>query len=396
MWRAAVALIRARWRRMALAAAAIGVMLGGQVVLAGVVAADIAVQVDAAVRACGNSDLVVLPGRDTAGSAGAGSAGAGSATAGLSAEALALAHRIPGVASADGTVQASGLTITLPDGRRVTGVDVISISSEPALETRTPVSGRLPRRTGDAVIDMATARRYRLVPGETIEVGGAAEHRFTLVGVVEPAQLTASAAPQVGLLPADAVAVTGATGYSRIIISAVDGTGPDHLAGVVRARIGTPARVLTAGEFRDQRSAEILRRNDLAEVLPAQVALVLAGILIALLLSATALRTRQARAPAGGTPVGRIPPAPAPVVLAALLLACTAIVFGLLAGAAALVATGLLPLAAAPSASGLLAALRSPLGLWLAVHLVTLILAVVGVATPAPARIVRSGGAVGA
>ncbi|WP_375372836.1 ABC transporter permease [Micromonospora sp. S-DT3-3-22] len=136
------------------------------------------------------------------------------------------------VGTVDGVTAAAGELTALAgvvgvDGRPVPGVGLLAaIPTEPALHSYDVVAGRLPDRPGEVVLDAPTVAAQGFTLGGPVGVGGAtgAARPYTLVGTVDVAGSTRDVGgPFVGLVGADALAVSGRPGYDRIMVAAAPG-----------------------------------------------------------------------------------------------------------------------------------------------------------------------------
>lgn len=181
-------------------------------------------------------------------------------------ESLSTVDEVAGVADVSGRLLES-LPMLDRDGRVLSnfsrtgyGIDVPRVES---LQIFTLADGRLPRRAGEAVIDVDTAAKTGYRPGDRITVLGAApaggsgkpaEHQLTVVGTIDlGANPTYSDTSVVGLLPDELKRLTNARGYTEIVATARPGTAPAELAGRVRDALdGGSYRVITGAEARQE------------------------------------------------------------------------------------------------------------------------------------------------
>ncbi|WP_433538887.1 ABC transporter permease [Micromonospora sp. CA-249363] len=149
---------------------------------------------------------------------------------------------VDGVAAAAGELLGNGGLLGA-DGRPVLGYAVLAaIPTEPALRSYDVVSGRLPDRAGEVVLDAPTVAKEGFTLGAPVLVGGTggAARPYTLVGTVDVAgSVRDVGGPFIGLVGADALAVTGGRGYDRIMVAARPDTAQAALAERLRAAVGS-------------------------------------------------------------------------------------------------------------------------------------------------------------
>ncbi|WP_213453545.1 ABC transporter permease [Rhizomonospora bruguierae] len=169
---------------------------------------------------------------------------------------------VEGVRAAEGEVLGGGGVVGR-DGRPVPGFSVVaSVPADAGLRSYDLAAGRFPERTGEAVLDTRTVERQRFTLGEPVRIGGegGAAGRYTLVGVVDVAGgVRDYGGAYIGLTGPDALAVTGADGYSRILLAARPGVSDTDLAAGVRAVVGAEAVVRTHRQLLDDGLREAVR-----------------------------------------------------------------------------------------------------------------------------------------
>ncbi|WKU08445.1 ABC transporter permease [Micromonospora sp. HUAS LYJ1] len=197
------------------------------------------------------------------------------------------------VRTVDGVTAAAGELTALAgvvgvDGRPVLGVGMLAaIPTEPALRSYDVVAGRLPDRPGEVVLDAPTVAAQGFTLGGPVGVGGAtgAARPYTLVGTVDVADTTRDVGgPFVGLVGADALAVSEKPGYDRIMVAAAPGTAGPALADRVTAVVGGDATVKSRQRILDEAVEDGVRDLDqfrLVLLVFAGVAVVVAGFVIA-------------------------------------------------------------------------------------------------------------------
>ncbi|MEV0156777.1 FtsX-like permease family protein [Micromonospora sp. NPDC050686] len=194
---------------------------------------------------------------------------------------------VGGVAAAAGELTGTG-GIVGSDGRPVLGYAVLAaVPTDPALRSYDVVAGRLPDRPGEVVLDAPTVAEEGFRIGAPVRVGGAAgaARPYTLVGTVDVAGTSRDVGgPFIGLVGADALAVTGERGYGRIMIAAAPGAAGATLVDRVSALTGAGTRVLDRDQLLDaavDEAVQDIRQFTLGLLAFAAVAVVVAGFVIA-------------------------------------------------------------------------------------------------------------------
>ncbi|PZF89961.1 ABC transporter permease [Micromonospora deserti] len=194
---------------------------------------------------------------------------------------------VDGVAAAEGELLGTG-GIVGADGRPVLGYAVLAaIPTDPALRSYDVVTGRLPDRPGEVVLDAPTVAEEGFGLGEPVRIGGVggAASPYTLVGTVDVAGSARDVGgPFIGLVGADALAVTGQRGYDRIMVAAGAGASEAVLAGRVAAAVGAGPTVKTRQRILDDAVTDAVRdleQFNMVLLTFAGVAVVVAGSVIA-------------------------------------------------------------------------------------------------------------------
>ncbi|SCG41423.1 ABC transporter permease [Micromonospora coxensis] len=270
---------------------------------------------------------------------------------------------VEGVAAAEGELTGSAGLVGA-DGRPVLGYAVLAaIPTDPALRSYDVTAGRLPERPGEVVLDAPTAEEEGFALGAPVRVGGVsgAARPYTLVGTVDVAGTSRDVGgPFIGLVGADALAVTGEPGYGRIMVAAAPGISREALAARLTEVAGPGQTVRTRQQILDAAVDDAVRDLEqfgLVLLTFAGVAVVVAGFVIAntfaIVLAQRTRRTALLRLV--GATRGQVFRA---ALLEAALLGLVASVLGVLAGAglaaglaATLPALGV-PVPAAPALSG--------------------------------------------
>ncbi|MEU8013152.1 ABC transporter permease [Micromonospora parva] len=197
------------------------------------------------------------------------------------------------VRAVDGVAAAAGeLTNTAgivgADGRPVLGFTMlVAVPTEDALRSYDVVAGRLPDRAGEVVLDAPTAAEQGFGLGATVRIGatGGAARPYTLVGTVDVAGTSRDVGgPFVGLVGPDALALTGARGYGRIMVAARPGADVAALTERVRVVAGVEATVKSRQQILDEAVQDAVRNVDQFRMLLlifVGVAVVVAGFVIA-------------------------------------------------------------------------------------------------------------------
>ncbi|MEU2666265.1 ABC transporter permease [Micromonospora sp. NPDC007220] len=194
---------------------------------------------------------------------------------------------LDGVAAAEGELLGSG-GIVGADGRPVLGYAVLAaIPVDEALRSYDVVAGRLPDRPGEVVLDAPTAAEEGFALGAPVRVGGSggAARPYTLVGTVDVAGTARDVGgPFIGLVGADALAVTGQRGYDRIMVAARPGPADEALVERTAEAVGAGATVKTRQRILDDAVTDAVRdlqQFNMALLTFAGVAVVVAGFVIA-------------------------------------------------------------------------------------------------------------------
>lgn len=194
---------------------------------------------------------------------------------------------IDGVAAAEGELLGSG-GIVGADGRPVLGYAVLAaIPVDEALRSYDVVAGRLPDRPGEVVLDAATVEQEGFALGSGVRVGGGggAARPYTLVGTVDVAGTARDVGgPFIGLVGADALAVTGQRGYDRIMVAARPGAADGALVERAAGAVGAGATVKTRQRILDDAVTDAVRdleQFNMVLLTFAGVAVVVAGFVIA-------------------------------------------------------------------------------------------------------------------
>ncbi|MGN9767224.1 ABC transporter permease [Micromonospora sp. SD12] len=194
---------------------------------------------------------------------------------------------LDGVAAAEGELLGSG-GIVGADGRPVLGYAVLAaIPVDEALRSYDVVAGRLPDRPGEVVLDAATVEQEGFALGSGVRVGGGggAARPYTLVGTVDVAGTARDVGgPFIGLVGADALAVTGQRGYDRIMVAARPGAADGALVERAAGAVGAGATVKTRQRILDDAVTDAVRdleQFNMVLLTFAGVAVVVAGFVIA-------------------------------------------------------------------------------------------------------------------
>ncbi|MGW4499664.1 ABC transporter permease [Micromonospora sp. NPDC004336] len=194
---------------------------------------------------------------------------------------------LDGVAAAEGELLGSGGVVGA-DGRPVLGYAVLAaVPVDDALRSYDVVAGRLPDRPGEVVLDAPTAAEEGFTVGAPVRVGGSggAARPYTLVGTVDVAGTSRDVGgPFIGLVGADALAVTGQRGYDRIMVAARPGTDGAALADRAADVAGAGATVKTRQRILDEAVEDAVRDLEQFHMVLltfAGVAVVVAGFVIA-------------------------------------------------------------------------------------------------------------------
>ncbi|MFI6822718.1 ABC transporter permease [Micromonospora sp. NPDC050187] len=194
---------------------------------------------------------------------------------------------VEGVRAAEGELTGTAGVVGA-DGRPVLGFGFLAaVPTDPALQSYDVVAGRLPARPGEVVLDEGTVADEGFTLGAPVRVGGAsgAARAYTLVGTVDVADTARDiGGPFIGLVGADALAVTDVGGYGRIMVAAEPGVADTVLADRIAEVAGTGTTVRSREQILDAAVADAvrdLRQFNLVLLTFAGVAVVVAAFVIA-------------------------------------------------------------------------------------------------------------------
>ncbi|MEV0328352.1 FtsX-like permease family protein [Micromonospora echinospora] len=194
---------------------------------------------------------------------------------------------VDGVRAAEGELTGTAGVVGA-DGRPVLGFGFLAaVPTDPALQSYDVVAGRLPARPGEVVLDEETVADEGFRLGAPVRVGGAsgAARAYTLVGTVDVADTARDiGGPFIGLVGADALAVTDVGGYGRIMVAAEPGVADTVLADRLAEVVGAGTTVRTRTQILDAAVADAvrdLRQFNLVLLTFAGVAVVVAAFVIA-------------------------------------------------------------------------------------------------------------------
>ncbi|XTZ14787.1 ABC transporter permease [Micromonospora echinospora] len=194
---------------------------------------------------------------------------------------------VDGVRAAEGELTGTAGVVGA-DGRPVLGFGFLAaVPTDPALQSYDVVAGRLPARPGEVVLDEETVADEGFRLGAPVRVGGAsgAARAYTLVGTVDVADTARDVGgPFIGLVGADALAVTDVGGYGRIMVAAEPGVADTVLADRLAEVVGSGTTVRTRTQILDAAVADAvrdLRQFNLVLLTFAGVAVVVAAFVIA-------------------------------------------------------------------------------------------------------------------
>jgi putative ABC transport system permease protein len=173
----------------------------------------------------------------------------------LSSSTLDAVRSVPGVAAADGRMQAF-LPLLDRGGKLIGNGDRpglgISVGEVARLRPYDLIQGRVPGGPGEAALDAETAARAGFRVGDTVTVLDAKQARrpLTLVGLIGFGTSKEYADQSVlALTPGALATLTGNAGYQQVVAVAAAGVTPGALAARVRAALPA-ARVNTGDQFR--------------------------------------------------------------------------------------------------------------------------------------------------
>jgi putative ABC transport system permease protein len=158
---------------------------------------------------------------------------------------------VPGVAAADGVVLGP-VAVLGPNGKALSATGslqlAVSVGTVPSLRSLTLRQGRFPTGPDQAVLDVASARRFHIGIGQTIRLAGAgAARRFRVVGLVGYGDADSLAGTTiVGLTLTATQAVLGQPGQIyEVVVASAPGVAASALKTKVAATLGPDFRVRT-------------------------------------------------------------------------------------------------------------------------------------------------------
>jgi putative ABC transport system permease protein len=173
-------------------------------------------------------------------------------------------RRVPGVASADGSVFDVG-TVLGKDGKRINKTGgapnfIGSIADQPRFNAFTVNKGRAPRTADEAAIDAATAAKHGFrIGGKVCAVATAQRTCYTLVGTTQIAGVSSfGGATALELTLPEAQRLLGkGTSFDEIQASARPGVTPEQLKGRLRGVLPRSVDVRTGREEAAKQSQDI-------------------------------------------------------------------------------------------------------------------------------------------
>ena len=173
----------------------------------------------------------------------------------LTAQTLAAIRDVPGVDRVDGRTVAR-LPMIGTNGRVMTDDGAVGFAMsipDPQLSPLRAVSGALPTASGEAALDRATAKRMLVTAGQRVTVidPKGVPRTLTVTGIVDfGAGPIFSGGTVLILTRPDIVRLTGATGYSSIVVSAAAHVDPDELRSRIAGVVGAGVPVVTGDQLR--------------------------------------------------------------------------------------------------------------------------------------------------
>jgi putative ABC transport system permease protein len=220
----------------------------------------------------------------------------------MPADALARVKDLPGVAAAEGTVEADG-TLLDKKGEPISGNGpptlLLAASTEQRFQALDYVQGGAPKTPDEVALDRGTARKYGWKVGDRVTVSGHAPKKTYAVSGVATlggSDSLGGSRMVVFTLP-EAKRITGHDGYDSISLAADSGTSPDALKATVKRTLGGGFEVRTGKEQAKQQAQDLssaLGFIRTALLVFAGVALLVGGFLIFNTFSVTvAQRTKE-------------------------------------------------------------------------------------------------------
>ncbi|GAB2956755.1 ABC transporter permease [Micromonospora polyrhachis] len=162
---------------------------------------------------------------------------------------------VDGVRAAEGELTGLGGVLGA-DGKPVLGYSLVaSVPVDPALQSYDVPQGRLPQRSGEAVLDTGTVEEEKFTVGSMVRIGGAGGQAsdYTLVGVVDVEGTSRDfGGAFIGLTGPDAMRVTDNKGYGRIMVAGADGVSDEELARRIGSVAGAKTTVKTHQQIIDE------------------------------------------------------------------------------------------------------------------------------------------------
>ncbi|MEV6523484.1 FtsX-like permease family protein [Longispora sp. NPDC051575] len=169
---------------------------------------------------------------------------------------------LSGVAVAEGVVRTTG-GLTGTNGKPVRGYPIFtSVPTSKDLQSYTVTAGHLSEKSGELTIDHNTFAKQGFKLGDTVTAAGenGVGRKMTLVGVVDVSGTALDyGGAFLGVTPADALAMSGLTKYTGMIIAAKPGVADEALAKEVKQAVGPTGDVKTRQELLDAGLAQIVQ-----------------------------------------------------------------------------------------------------------------------------------------
>ena len=170
--------------------------------------------------------------------------------------------RIPGVASASGSVDQAGVAVLDDSGQPVGGVNTthLGVSWDPSANSgrATVVDGRQPQGPDEIALDTSTAAKAGVGVGDTVRLSTPrqAEKRWTVTGIVEVG-LTGGATVVIFDLPTAQQYVTGPGRVNRVLAGLAEDADAAPIVDAINARLKGPYEAITGAQAADQQQEEV-------------------------------------------------------------------------------------------------------------------------------------------
>lgn len=197
-------------------------------------------------------------------------------------------RHVDGVAAASGRITA-GTALFIEGRGRISGSTLLtSVPQDRRLQWQDVVTGRLPEKRGEAVVDTSTAELAELHTGDRIRTRtgrSAGTTTLRVVGTIDTGNsVRYGGASVVEVTPKQAAAITGEKQLGRVSMVAADGVSPEELSNRVASAVSGDLAVRTGEEQRQEEVSQVsssLTGITVGLLAFAGIAMFVAGIVIA-------------------------------------------------------------------------------------------------------------------